>query len=88
MGSILPKEHIWDKHAIKAAISRKGLSLSELARLNNMPATTLRTALNKPSKKGEIVIANFLGIKLHVLFPERWNEDGKRIYQRTYKKEV
>lgn len=88
MGSMkLPNEHsVWDRHSIKAAIARKGKSLSELAREIDMPETTLRTALDKPCLSGEKAIANFLGIPLHILFPTRWDENGKRIYPRTQKR--
>lgn len=88
MGSMhLPKEHnVWDKHSIKAAIARKGKSLSDLARDFNMPEPTLRSALAKPCKSGEEVIAQFLELPLYVLFPERWTIDNKRIYPRTLKR--
>ncbi len=88
MGSMhLPKEHnVWDKHSIKAAIARKGKSLSDLARDFDMPEPTLRSALAKPCKSGEEVIAQFLELPLYVLFPERWTIDNKRIYPRTLKR--
>lgn len=83
MGSLkTPQEHFWDKHAIKAAIYRKGKTLADLAHDHAMPETTLRSALSKPCKSGELVIASFLGIPLYVLFPERWTAEGKRIYPR------
>ena len=88
MGSLqpLPSEHaIWDKHSIKAAIARKGKSLSDLARDFQMPEPTLRSALAKPCKSGELVISKFLGLPLYVLFPERWTIENKRIYPRTLK---
>lgn len=88
MGSMhLPKEHnVWDKHSIKAAIARKGKNLSDLARDFDMPEPTLRSALAKPCKSGEEVIAQFLELPLYVLFPERWTVDNKRIYPRTLKR--
>ena len=88
MGSMhLPKEHnVLDRHSIKAAIARKGKSLSDLARDCNMPEPTLRSALVKPCKSGEEVIAQFLELPLYVLFPERWTVDNKRIYPRTFKR--
>lgn len=88
MGSMkLPNEHsVWDKHSIKAAIARKGKSLSDLARSVDMPETTLRSALDKPCLSGEIAISKFLEIPLHILFPNRWDKNGKRIYPRTLKR--
>lgn len=80
-----PKEPIWDRHAIKAAIERKGLSLTDIAKSYGMPAQTVRNALDKPSLSGEIAIAKSLGIEVQVLFPDRWTADGKRIYPRYNK---
>lgn len=91
MGSMqnLPEEHdVWDKHSIKAAIARKGKNLSDLARDFDMPEPTLRSALAKPCKSGELVISQFLDLPLYVLFPERWTMDNKRIYPRYSKKQV
>jgi len=51
-----------------------------------MPEPTLRSALAKPCKSGEEVIAQFLELPLYVLFPERWTIDNKRIYPRTLKR--
>ena len=83
MGSMQnPKEQFWDKHAIKAAIYRKVKTLADLAHDNAMPETTLRSALIKPCKSAELVIAKFLGEPLYVLFPERWTSNNKRIYPR------
>lgn len=88
MGSMstIPSEHIWDRHAIKAAITRKGKNLSELAKSYNVPPQTIRNALDKPSKNGEIIISEFIGVPLHILFPERWSEDNQRIYPRVIKR--
>lgn len=88
MGSMQnpPKEQVWDRHEIKAAIERKCKSLTALARLYDMPSQTIRNALDKPSKSGELVIADFLGEPVHILFPDRWTENNKRIYPRTLKR--
>ncbi len=89
MGSIpkLPKEQVWDRHAIKAAITRKGKNLTQLAKFYDVAPQTVRNALDKPSKIGEIIISEFIGIPLHVLFPERWTENNKRIYPRISKRQ-
>ena len=85
---IPPKEQIWDRHAIKAAIYRKGKTLSDLARDNGLPEPTLRSALIKPTKNAELVISQFLEVPLHELFPDRWTEESKRIYPRTQKRQL
>lgn len=81
-------EHVWDKHAIKAAIYRKGKTLSDLAKENGIPAPTLRSALVKPTKNAEIIISNFLNIPVYELFPDRWTKENKRIYPRTSKHQL
>ena len=88
MGSIqnMPTEQVWDRHAIKAAITRKGKNLTELAVENNVSAQTVRNALDKPCKSGELIIAAFLSEPVHVLFPERWTENNERIYPRVIKR--
>ncbi|ENX20158.1 hypothetical protein F892_03081 [Acinetobacter vivianii] len=89
MGAIAtnPSEQIWDKHAIKAEICRKGKSLSALARDHKMPESSIRSALIKPTLEAELVISNFLEKPLYELFPDRWTKDNKRIYPRYRKSE-
>ncbi|RSN77927.1 helix-turn-helix domain-containing protein [Acinetobacter haemolyticus] len=82
-----PSEQIWDKHAIKAEICRKGKSLAALARDHQMPASSVRSALIKPTLEAELVISEFLGKPLYELFPDRWTKDNKRIYPRYNKSE-
>lgn len=84
MGAIThnPSEQIWDRYAIKAAICRKGGSLAALARDHQMPESSIRSALIKPSLEAELVISKFLEKPLFELFPERWTKDNKRIYPR------
>ena len=89
MGAITqnPSEQIWDRYSIKAAICRKGGSLAALARDHQMPESSIRSALIKPSLEAERVIFNFLEKPLFELFPERWTTDNKRIYPRYNKSE-
>lgn len=83
MGSMqVTNEKVWDRHAIKAEIERKGHTLTSLAIQFGMPAQTVRNALDKPSRSGELAIAKFLGVPVHKLFPERWTQDSKRKYPR------
>ncbi|MBF7689608.1 helix-turn-helix domain-containing protein [Acinetobacter pollinis] len=73
----------WDRHQIKAAIERRCKSLTALAKIYDVPPQTIRNALDKPSKKGEQIISDFLNIPLHILFPTRWTNQNKRIYPRN-----
>ena len=78
-------EQKWDRYSIKAEIERRGKTLSQLGRDYGLPDRTVRNALYNPSKRGEQVIAEFLGEPLYELFPERWTVDNKRIYPRYSK---
>lgn len=75
----------WHKEDIKAEIRKRGKTMSDLARENDMPESTVRNALNKPVKCAEQIIASFLNVPLHELWPKRWTEDGKRIRPRYAK---
>lgn len=75
----------WDRHSIKAEIERRGKTFTQLAKDYGVPDRTVRNALYSPSKKGEIVISNFLEKPLHILFPDRWTAEGKRLYARYSK---
>lgn len=72
----------WHKEDIKAAIRKRGVTMADLARQNCVPESTVRNAISRPVKTGEIIIANFLGLPLHDLWPERWTENGQRIRPR------
>lgn len=83
MGTMTEPKETWDRHAIKAAIQRKGYTLTDIAKLYGISPQSVRNALDTPSKAGEVVIAKVLNIEVQVLFPERWTKDGKRIIQRN-----
>lgn len=72
----------WHKEDIKAAIRKRGKTLSDLARDNNLPESTVRNAVTRPVKSGEIVIAKFLSVPLYELWPDRWTTAGDRIRPR------
>lgn len=76
---------IWDRYSIKAEIARRGKTFTQLAQEYGISDRTLRNALYNPSKKGEIIISQFLEKPLHILFPDRWTADGKRLYARYSK---
>lgn len=73
---------VWHSADIKAEISKRGETLSGLARANGKSSACVRNALITPSKSGEKIIAKFLQLPLHELWPDRWTEDGQRIYPR------
>lgn len=76
-----PKK-VWHKEDIKAAIRKKGLSLTALAITHSLPEASVRNALSRPLVSGEKAIASFLDVPLHELWPERWTKSGQRIRPR------
>ena len=69
---------VWDKHAIKAEIYRRGETLSGLALKNGLPEASVRVSLDRPFPKVDPVIAEFLGLTLHELWPNRYDAQGNR----------
>ena len=67
-----------DKEKIKYILTKKGLTLADLDRRNNLKYGTCRYALHMPNAKGEVAIAKELGISLNRLFPTRYDASGKR----------
>lgn len=71
----------WDRYAIRAAIQREGISLVELAKLYDVPASSLRVTLarDRPVVAADLVISDFLKIPLHILWPDRYDDKGNRL---------
>lgn len=73
---------VWHVEQIKAAVRMRDTTLKNLSRANNLPDAACSFALTNPHRKAEIVIAEFLGVPLHELWPDRWTADGRRIRPR------
>lgn len=74
-----PKPTVWHPELIKAAISMRNMTLTKLARDNDLDESAVRAALKRPQPKADKVISKFLGIPLHELWPDRYDESGGRI---------
>lgn len=72
----------WHVEQIKAAVRMRGLTLKELSLINGLPPAACSFALNYPHQSAEKVIAEFLGVPLYELWPDRWTADGRRIRPR------
>jgi Ner family transcriptional regulator len=68
----------WTSHTILAEVRGKGISLRRLSLARGMAAHTLTSTLHKPNSKGEQIIAEFLGVPAHKLWPERYLPSGQR----------
>ncbi|MBK5962160.1 hypothetical protein CCR97_28800 [Rhodoplanes elegans] len=66
----------WDRHAIKAELHRRGLTLVGIARAAGLEPSATRVALRRRNTNGEQAIATALGVEPSVLWPERYSELG------------
>lgn len=69
----------WHPADITAAIRKRGKTLTALALENGLSESACRKALILKYAKAELVIARFINIPVHELWPDRWDGDGKRI---------
>lgn len=62
----------WHRADILAAIKKKGGTLAQLSRENGLHERTLYNALERHWPKGEQIIANYIDVAVHVIWPERY----------------
>lgn len=62
----------WDRHAIKAAVHRKGLTLVGIARARGLEPSACKVALRRRNFAGERAIAEALGLEASDLWPDRY----------------
>lgn len=68
----------WHPAQIRAAVVMAGKTLTGLALENDLDESACRAALIRPLPKAEKAISRLLDVPLHVLWPERWDEEGRR----------
>ena len=81
MGTDLP---VFSLHPedIKAAVRKRGKTLTQLAQDSGLWESACRLALIRPSPPGNRAIAAFLGCTVHDLWPQWFNPDGTRRLKR------
>lgn len=62
----------WHRADVIAALHKKGWSLRELSRQSGLSDGTLKSALDRPYKKAEGIIAAALGLDPRVIWPSRY----------------
>lgn len=62
----------WHRADILAALHKKGWSLRELSRQNGLSAGTLKSALDRPYRKAEGIIAGAIGTSPEHIWPQRY----------------
>ena len=70
----------WHTADILAAIKKRGTTLAALSRDSGLSSSTLANALNRPWPKGEMLIAQAIGVPPSEIWPSRYY-DKKGAYQ-------
>lgn len=72
------KPIVWHPENIKAELRKQFGSLCHLSESWGLHRTAISNTLHRPmdSKQTEKRIAKALGVPLHVLWPDRWSEEG------------
>lgn len=74
----------WDWHDIKAALHKRGMTLTRLAELNGLDRTTCRVVGSRVNRKGEAAISAFLDVPVEDLFPDRYPVRSSSILSSKY----
>ncbi len=69
----------WHPQDIKSAVWKRGTTMSKLATDNGLSESACRAALIRPQPEADKVISEFLGVPLHCLWPDRYDEEGGQI---------
>ncbi len=74
----------WDWFSIKAELHRRGMTLTRLAELNGLDPSACRCAGSRTHRKAEAAIADFIGVPVEKLFPDRYPIRTARILSSKY----
>ncbi|QUG76986.1 transcriptional regulator [Erwinia sp. E602] len=67
-----PADKDWHRNEIICAIHMTGGSVASLSRAHGLAEGTLANALNRPWPKGELIIANAIGVNPEQIWPSRF----------------
>ena len=81
----MPTNRVWDKHEIKAEIGRRGQTLTGVSEMYGLSGSAVRMTLQRkrPLTSADQAISDFLGVPLHVLWPDRYDRAGNRLVKLT-----
>jgi Ner family transcriptional regulator len=71
----------WHSADIIAALHKSGTTLEELGLKNGKAKSSMSAALLKPSRGCNQIIADKIGVSLHVLWPEWFDAKGRLLSQ-------
>lgn len=82
-----PQLEFRDNEDIKAELRRRGWNLAKISRETGVPHSTLKMSfIAKASPRGDFAIADILGVHVHVLWPDRYDSQGRRLIDRSQSK--
>ena len=74
----------WDRHEILAELRRRGMTLCALAERNGRSASGFRHIWARQNETDERIIADFIGVPVEELFPDRYPKRTTHILSHEY----
>lgn len=74
------QEPVMDWPAVIAALHRRGMTLTGLAKLNGLNPDVFRQVKSRTNYKAQALIADFIGVKPEEIFPSRYPIGKPRIF--------
>lgn len=78
----------WHSEDIKAAIRKCGVTLTELGRRHGYSERAVSVALRQRWPAVEAIIAAFIGVEPQVLWPDRYDPEGRPLTSRNGRKDT
>lgn len=69
----------WTKARIKCALEERGMTLTGLAELKGIAPSMMRQVWSRPIRPAERALAEYLGVPVQELFPDRYPIRKSRI---------
>lgn len=87
-GGACMQETDWHKADILAALKKKKISMAGLSREHGLSSSTLLNALSREWPRGELIIANAIGVSPQEIWPSRYFEKDGSPKNRVIRKPV
>ncbi|AGF75820.1 helix-turn-helix domain-containing protein [Bartonella vinsonii] len=71
----------WDRHSILAELRRRNMTLAELAKVYQIPSSSVKNIWTRPNEKAERAIADFIGLPVEQVFSDRYPKTNRRIFK-------
>lgn len=76
----------WHPETVKAAIRKRGITLTYLAVISGYSESAVRKALRRPWPAIEGIVASFLGERPETIWPSRYSRRGVPLNRRRNKR--